>query len=373
MPEPVELSYGIVLTPDDLKSALTEVASLEWLRTEAERVIDESLPFATGRTDTFVLQVDLRDRKRRAAEIVRATAVSKFEDRLADMPPCGGEMSAAELSAVLSGADLECAPVGYDAVAIRSIPEIVALAAVQVIDEHVPDVYVFSLTQDQLDDRLKEDIGHARRGWEFTDADLRRALSEDSLPGMEDPSGTLEAVRELMSEGWTYNHIQFRRDMSHSQVIQLDRDRSTLDILRTLRWVLLAVPFLLVAVGLTAGGDWRGRLLWASGTVVLASLATIGLIGPFGESVLAPYLEGVLRNLVSELFRGTDLHRTEELVGSRIPDVVDIAVGDVSSGVTMAALLTLGAGVVGLAARAVVALAGYRSSEGQKPDTTEPK
>lgn len=82
IPEPVELSYGIVLKPDEVKSALTEVVSLEWMRTEAERAIDESLPFATGRTDTLVLQVDLRDRKHRAAEIVRATAVSKFHDRL---------------------------------------------------------------------------------------------------------------------------------------------------------------------------------------------------------------------------------------------------------------------------------------------------
>ena len=217
MPEPVELSYGIVLTPDDLKSALIEVASLEWLRTEAERAIDESLPFATGRTDTLVLRVGLRDRKRRAAEIVRATAVGKLDDRLADLPACGQEMSAAELSAVLSGADLECAPVGYDAVAIRSIPEVVALAAAQVIDENVPDVYVFSLTRDQLDHRLKEAIGSARRGWEFTDADLRRSLPENSLPGVEDPSGTLEAVRELMSQGWTHDHIQFHRDMSRSQ------------------------------------------------------------------------------------------------------------------------------------------------------------
>ncbi len=219
MPEPVELSYGIVLTPGEVRSALTDVAPLEWMRTEAERAIDESLPFTTGQTDTFVLRVDLRDRKRRAAEIVRATAVSKFDDRLADLPACGREMSAAELSAVLSGADLECAPVGYDAVAIRSIPEVVALAAVQVIDESVPDVYVFSLTGDQLDDRLIEAIGYASRGWEFTDADLRRSLSEDSLPGVEDSSGTLEAVRELMSMGWTYNHIQFRRDLSHPQVI----------------------------------------------------------------------------------------------------------------------------------------------------------
>ena len=373
IPEPVELSYGIVLTPDDLKSALIEVAPLEWLRTEAERAMDESLPFATGRTDTLVLQVGLRERKRRAAKIVRATAVSKFDDRLADLPTCGQEMSAAELSAVLSGADLDCAPVGYDAVAVRSLPEVVALAAVQVIDENVPDVYVFSLPQDQLDDRLIEAISYARHGWEFTDADLRRSLSSDSLPGLEDPSGTLEAVRELMSEGWTYNHIQFRRDMSHSQVVQLDRDRSTLDILRMLRWVLLAVPLLLVAVGLAAGGDWRARLLWASGATVLASLATIALIGPFCESVLAPYLEGILRNLASELFRGADLHGTEELVGSRIPGIVDIAIADVSSGVTMAALLTFGAGVLGLVARAVVALADYRLSRRREPDTPRRK
>ena len=373
IPEPVEMSYGIVLTPDEVKSALIEVAPLEWLRTEAERAIDESLPFATGRTDTLVLQVDLRDRKRRAAEIVRATAVSKLDDRLADLPVCSREMSAAELSAVLSGTDLECAPVGHDVVAIRSIPEVVALAAVQVIDESVPDVYVFSLTHEELDDRLKEAIGFARRGWEFTDADLRRSLSEDSLPGAEDLSGTLEVVRELLSEGWTYNHIQFRRDMGHSQVVRLDRDRSTLDILRLLRWVLLAVPILLLALGLAAGGDWRGRLLWASGAMVLASLATIGLIGPFGDSVLAPYLEGVLRDIVSELFRGADLPRTEELVGSRIPDVVDIAVADVSSGVTLAALLPLGAGVLALAARAAVALADDRSSRGQKPGTPEQK
>ena len=356
VPQTVDLSYGIVLTPEDVESALVEVMPLEWMRSETERVIDESAPFATGRTNFLVMEVDLRDRKRKAAEIVRAISARKFNEKLASLPACNREMTPAELSAALSGSELECAPIGYDAVVTRGVPETVALAAAGVLDENVPDVFAFSLTQEEIDYRLREAIWYARNGWEFTDEDMKQALSGVSLSGQDNPYETLESVRELMSGGWTYNHIEFRRDMSHSDVVQLDRDRSTLGMMRLLRWVLLLVPVLAAAIGLVAGGDWRGRLFWTSVAVVLASLATLGLIGPFSDEVLAPYLEGVFRNLVAELFRGIDLPRTETLVVSRIPGVINVAVSDVRSGVVLYALLSLGVGVLGLAVRGTAAL-----------------
>lgn len=352
VPLTVDLSYGIVLTPEEVISALEEVAPLEWIRSETERAIDESVPFVTGRADSLVLEVDLRDRKRRAAEIVRANAPRKFDEKLASLPACHREMTPAELSTALSGKEIECAPIGYDAVAMRGAPEAVALSAATALNENVPDVLVLSLAQEDLDYRLREAMWYTRNGWEFTDEDIKQALSGVSLSGLDSPYETLEGIRELLSGGWTYNHIEFRKDMSHFDVIQLDRDRSTLDIIRLLRWVLLLAPVLAAAIGLVVGGDWSSRVFWMNLAVVLASLATLGFIGPFSDAVLAPYLEDVLGNLVSELFQGIDFPRTEALIVSRAPGVVHIAVADVTSGVVLYALVSLGVGVLGLAVRA---------------------
>lgn len=368
VPLTVDLSYKIVLTPEEVKSALEEVAPLEWIRTETERVIDESVPFATGRTNSLVLEVDLRDRKRRAKEIVRATATRKFDEKLASLPACHKEMTPAELTAALSGKELECAPTGYDAVAMRGAPEAVALAAATTLDENVPDVFVLSLAQEDLDYRLREAIWYARNGWQFTDEDLKQALSGDSLSGLDNPHETLESIRELMSGGWTYNHIEFRRDLSHSDVIQLDRDRRTLESMRRLRWVLLLAPVPVAAIGLVVGGDWRRRLFWMSVAVVLASLATLWSIGPFSDAVLAPYLEDVLGNLVSELFQGIDFPRTESLVASKVSGVAQIAVSYVTSGVALYAIVSLGVGVLGLAVLATFALADYGPFKRRRTD-----
>ena len=368
VPQTVDLSYWIVLTPEEVKSALAEVAPLEWMRSETERLIDESVPFATGRTDSLVLEVDLGDRKRRAAEIMRATSKRKFDEKLASLPVCHREMTPAELSAALSGKELECAPIGYDAMAMRGVPEAVALAGAGALEENVPDIFVFSLALEELDYRLREAIWYARNGWKFTDEDLEQSLSGVSLSGQGNPYETLESIRELMSGGWTYNYIEFRRDMSHSDVVQLDRDRSTLQIMRLLRWVLLLAPVLAAAIGLVAGGDWRSRLFWTSVAAVLASIATLALIGPFSDVFLAPYLEYVLGNLVSELFRGINASRTEALIVSRVPGVVHIAVSDVRAGVVSYALLSLGVGVLGLAVRATLALADYGPFKGRRTD-----
>lgn len=122
------------------------------------------------------------------------------------------------LSTVLSGSYLECAPVGYDTVAMRGIPEAVALAAAAVLDEDVPDMVAFSLAEEDLDHRLRDGTWYVHSGWEFTDEVTKSALSEDSLPGQDSPYDTLESIREPMSGGWTYNHIEFRRDRNHSAV-----------------------------------------------------------------------------------------------------------------------------------------------------------
>lgn len=208
---------------------------------------------------------------------------------------------------------------------------------------------MFSLTSESVDHSLANIFSYARDGWKYTDADLEETLR---LSGLDDPMEIVDGLRELMSAGWQYTHLDFRRDMSGPRLVQLDSDRNTLRTMRQSRWILLLAPALAVAIGMIAGRNWAGRLMWTSGAVALASAVTLALVGPFSETVLGPYLEGTLKNLVFQLFREVALPGTGVLAMDRILGVSDIAVSDVKAGVISTGTLILVSGLAGMAVSA---------------------
>lgn len=104
------IAYGLVLTSEDVTSALRETVEPEWFHEQVERVVDDAKPFVLGRSDSFMSEVSLAEYKSRAAPVIRSVALQKLDETLASLPICGESIFPG-----YSENSLDCAPGEDDA------------------------------------------------------------------------------------------------------------------------------------------------------------------------------------------------------------------------------------------------------------------
>ena len=182
----VELPFGFSITNEEVLSALRRVAPPDWVRSEAERLIDEAAPYLSGETDRFAISVSLVDNKRDAREVVLEIATRKFTDALADIPDCTlAQLARFDLSSLTSLP--VCVPSQLD-------PGLVMDQLTGSIDDAVDSLVLGAIPDDFL----------------FTDANLRDTLA---IAGAEDNLELIDDVREIIGDGWTYTEKDFRSDL----------------------------------------------------------------------------------------------------------------------------------------------------------------
>lgn len=182
----VELPFGFSITNKEVLSALRRVAPPNWVRSEAERLIDEAAPYLSGETDRFATSISLVDNKRDAKEVVLEIAMRKFTDALADIPDCTlAQLATFDLSSLTSLP--ACIPSQLDL-------DLVTEQLTRSINDAV-DLLVLGAVPDDL---------------LFTDANLRDTLA---IAGAEDNQDLLDDVREIIGDGWMYTEKDFRSDL----------------------------------------------------------------------------------------------------------------------------------------------------------------
>ena len=65
-----DLPFGVTLTSGEIVSSVQRVVPPEWIQRQVEQAIDEVIPYATGKTDSFTITVLLKDRVEVALEVV---------------------------------------------------------------------------------------------------------------------------------------------------------------------------------------------------------------------------------------------------------------------------------------------------------------
>ncbi len=355
----IESSYGVVLTSREVKDALSEAVSTSWLQAQVEQAIDDATPFIIGDSDSFVSTMDISDVKIGSLPIMESIVSRKLAELRGDLPRCPDELSYNELIFMVRSGRLDCSPA--DSLYFRVAPEISEVIARDIYDRLIapmPDTMTLSEADlyqsvEHTDRVLIEDVRmYARDGWTYTETDLERDLAM-FFPDVDDPVGDLENIRQQLEEGWIFTDRDFRISMSHSGRVQLDRDRRLLDIVRSLAWMIVVVPFLAFVVGFVCGRTWASKICWAFTALSCAALLTFALIGPFSTWFLEPYLEGILANLASRLFAGAGIPRTESLATSELLDVVAVASEDVKTGVMVSSLSVCAAAALGSVASGV--------------------
>ena len=353
--EIVELPFGIMVTNDEVLSALRQAAPPDWVQEQAERLIDEASPYLTGRSETLDVSVLLADNKRDARDIIVETVNAKFKRAVEELPRCTGGQT---LSQVIPRDALrlpECIPAGVPAEELvgQFGANVVAAVDPSVLSA-IPDTIRFTETdlrealrtaEDNIElvDDVREII---RDGWSYTEVDLREDLGEDDIKVLDD-------VRAFLADGWTYTEADLRGHLveagDEGTLDGFDRSRGYFDLARTLRLLMyLPVLLVLIVVGFLGGRWWSGRFAWAAGSLAVTSAIIFVAFGPVYSAVSGSLLEDAREEAISDV--SGDLEITQRLVVDKLFDIGELVIDGFGSGVSTKALVLLIVGLVGLGA-----------------------
>ena len=308
---------------------LRDVVPPDYLREQAEQVLDEFVPYLAGRTDAFELRFALAERVNAALGHPpgEPSAVERaFRELALGRVLVDGAISQfeAEVRSSAAAADVD----GRAALreAQRLIPdrdeaaEWFTASLFAAIDELRPyltgetdslrtqiafdDQTNLSAVLERLLDRSPEEL--RREGFVFTDRDLTEALADGGAA----PSSEVERQLDVLRHDFVYTHIDFLEDTAPEHASDTDAEdlrRWAGRIRGILRWGgIAATAALVVAIGALGGRRWPTLVMWGAGALLLVSAAWLAVFGP----LYGGYAEPRLRDELLEATAGWSEHLT---------------------------------------------------------------
>ncbi len=355
------LPFGIEVTNEEASSALREVAPAEWVREQAELIIDNASPYIAGESDTFEILVSLEENKQKARDLIAKTVGTKLEAAVARLPSCAPGTTLDEVFSLEALSLPACVPQGVDTRAVLDMVEPYVIDAVDnIVLNSIPDQVPFSEADlretliiagaEENLRRLDEVRGIIKSGWTYTDVDFR----EDLLQlGGQDALTRFDDARALLSDGWTYNREDFRQNIleagGSTTLENFDQFRGNFDLARTLRWLIfLPIVLLIAAIAFLGGRRWASRVAWAAGSLGVVSLIILIAAGPIYGYVSAL----VVGDARVEAFRDSvaegNFAHTQQLISDKAFDMAQAVIDGFTSGIAIKSGIILGLALLAL-------------------------
>jgi hypothetical protein len=356
----VSLPAGITLTREEVLDALRRVAPRDWVQQQVEALVDSTGDYLVGQSDTFGVQVDLRENKREAAVVLEEIADRRLESIVATLPVCTAQESldlAAEIAAGRFTQMPSCRPSFLTPETLKPLLALDLSGAISAsVLANIPDTVEFNESllrqaistdggnneEDPLE-RLDQVRDWLKSGFTYTDGDLREDLGENG--------GRLDDVRAFLSDSWTYTHEEFREDLSErnggESLDSLDTVRSALKRVRGLLWLAyLVLALLLVSIGFLGGRNWRSRVIWAAAPVAISGLILIIVFSAVYSGVVGGIMEDVRADTIAEINQTGDFYNTQVLATNKAFDVAEDVPAEFVGGIRTSGVWMLIIGIV---------------------------
>ncbi len=379
-----DLTFGVSVTEAEILGALREVAPTEWVEEQVDLVIDEAAPYLAGKTDSFSVDIFLVENKRLASDIIVDMVEEKLANLIDELPACRTVAEAVAATRGGAGVLPACAPPNV------ALDELIEMSGIDIGDTvqrsvlgPVPNMVSFSETRiisalnvagagDNVE-LLDKFRGFLRDGCVYTERDLVRPRPEGTLcPSIyhEQISDRVDDVRFFLSDGFTYTHIDFRRDLGklnnevgvgvavdpttpldppriellfipETAIDILDLSRSWMSWTRNNQWIFyLPLVLLLVVIGFLGGRDWWGRLIYGASFLLVTSAILVMAFGPVYGTVTSGQLDDQREEAIQEINEDADtkLPSTSRLAFDKGFDMAESVVNDFSSGIRTSAI-----------------------------------
>lgn len=362
LPEGFSIPFGITFTSEDISAAIKQVLPQPWVEARLAEVIQAIAAYAKGKVSTFSVTIPLEDRKAAAADVLVEIANELLKNTFQSLPTCSqAQFSAAlaELAHKPLGTLPDCRPAGISYETFKTmvssaiganVDATIASRIHQTIETEIPDEWLF--TEENLrnalgkehEDLLEKAREYVSEGWSLTESDLLDELS----PEDED---TLNDVRGYIGNGYTFTEADLRKAISEDgenpeALDSFDDSRALIHTLRSWAWAFWLLPAaLLLGIGFLGGKDWRGRTLWAVGSLFFVSLIVCIAVSVADASLTD--------RKISEAFDKSDLSGVELTIAEKGEEVARNSVSSFAGGIRGDAIATMvitglvGAGIVG--------------------------
>ena len=344
---------------------LRDVFPPEYLRQEAEQLIDQLAPYLAGRSDAFELRFALSGRVDAAlghAPGERSPVETAFRELNLGRVLIDGAFASFEQQALGAA---EKAGVERSAAAReleRLIPdrdeaaEWFTVQLFDAVDELRPylvgeaDAFRTRISFEQragLAEVLAEMLGSGpgalqRDGFIYTARDLERALGGEAAPASRD----LDRQLDILRRDFVYTQADFLEDMaSEGNASDVDNVRRASALYRdVLRWGGLAVSGLLtLLIGVLGGRRWATRAMWAAGALVVVSAGWSVGFGPLYGRFAEPEIHQRMLDATAGWPETLDAARLQFV------DKVDTVIDDFAGGFAFRARLWLAVSALALA------------------------
>ena len=376
---------GLLVSRQEILSAMKDVAPLIWVQQQAELVIDEAGPYITGRADSFRVDISLVDNKRDAVRVIGGLVDQKLRDAVFGLPFCTPAQVPAQLQAILAGQLPACIPPDIN------VPEIIDrlninLVAAQIIDKAIPDQVAYTQVDLRRDlffaggedaaDALDQVRDLVANGWTYSDVDLDQ-----------DEKDLLDDARAALSDCWVYTEEDFREDLvdlldvaevdveEGKGLRNFDMFRSRINLARNLKLLVFIPLFLsLVSIGFMGGRGWYGRLAWAGGYLAVTAGIIFIVSGPIYDQYAGDAIDKGREEALEEIQDSdSNFKGTVRLAAEKGFEVATNIGDEFSDGVARLSGILALVGLVGLGGFLAVPPILKRYRGGRRPERPEPE
>ncbi len=350
----VSLPLGITLTQADIRNALDQVFTEEWVRGQTAQLVDNVGPYITGASPGFEVTIPISDRVDVAEDILGQLLDRKLVELVDATPTCTPVQLLQLIAGGLDDGRPSCLPPGFTVDLFKSQFDLDVTGEMrQVIAGRLANDLTYadadlrqalssgdSEAMETLD-KVRETI---RDGITFTEIDLRRVLTEQADEGIVE---TLDTVRETIRDGISFTQVDLQDalagDGDEATLEDIDRARGLLNTARGL-WFLLpvALAVALAVIGVLGGRGLGGKAAWAGAALAFAAAVTLGL-----ATVARGVVEGrldVLRvdqlgdgGLVETMLIDKGFAVANSVLGDLLGWITTVSLGLVAVGIVVAA------------------------------------
>ena len=365
----VELPLGVRVSTGEVEQALRQVAPVEWVQAEAERIIDETSPYLTGRTGRFVVSVQLRDNKQQARSLILDTVRTRLVESAGALPVCSAAQTAQIAQRLTSGIPQlpPCLPHGVQPEQlVDQMSGAIGDGVDSLILASIPDNIVFTevnlrlaLDQAGTGDNLEliDDVRRIiRDDWTYTDIDLRQDVFNQ---WGEEGVDRLDDIRDFLSGRWSYTQRDLRDDIvdfaDEGALDDFDQGRDYFSLAQAFRHLVYLPAVLgLVMVGILGGRNWTSRIRWAASFLVIAAGIVFVAFGPVYSLVAEPHLHDAKEDAMANIDLTGDFENTKTMAVDKAFEILTSTVNGFTSGIAFKSLvlviiggLTIGATIWG--------------------------
>ena len=310
--EQITLPYGLELNEEDILEIMQPVAPPYWIQEQTSIAIDEFTKYIVGETDEMNLMIDISSNKLAAQNKIQES-VNEYVANKLNLPICSNDQqnSLAEASSYL---DFPlCIP--KDSEIYLQTQSKVSEAINSLVFDAIPDT--IDMDQEILRSQLF-DLGGAdstnsldnirnliNQGFTYTSFDLEEDIQSSSLISLDDFYDT----RNFIRDGWTGDQKTLDSKLwGEANTAFISSLRSGINNVKRYGWIgYILILITLIPIGLLGGNNLRQRLLWGTGTFLICSLILVILFGP----IYSQYMANISLNLNaqpidSNYFSGTD-------------------------------------------------------------------